>query len=203
MPPEGDRLLVTSEHGFLTVVAQEADLDQVLQAITSRSGSPIILVNPPADPPTVTITIERQPLPQALPHLLEALRRSMALAYMIVYAQDRLPWVKIFFLETSPGPGGSGEPPQESLRAGGEPIAEELPPRSGGEPIAEELPPLDAAQEEIAAAVPTEEKDNQEVIEVLQELGVATERLDAEQLFELKLRLAQGLLVPEGLQHND
>ena len=61
VPPAGGRLLVTAERGLLTVVADAIELQAGLPAITRQSGSPIMLVNAPAEPLPVTVTIERRP----------------------------------------------------------------------------------------------------------------------------------------------
>ena len=171
VPPAGGRLLVTAERGLLTVVAEAIELQQVLQAITRQSGSPIMLVNAPAEPLPVTVTIKQQPLAHVIPRLLEALRTSGSLSYAMVHAPQQPPWVKIFFPMMANASEHSGETTQEHRRSGGQsPIEPEL--RANPPPAAV-----------VASILTSEELDG--LREKLEAHGAATEGLDDEQLLEL------------------
>jgi hypothetical protein len=113
-PPESDRVLVTVDQGFLTVFAKEVEVTKVFQAIGAQSGIEISLVNPPLGPTTVTVTVERQPLEEAIRRVLQALSSAASLSYVILSDQDQIRAVKIFFAAGKrPAPQGrhlSGEP---------------------------------------------------------------------------------------------
>lgn len=182
VPPVGSQLRVTTERGLLTVAAKAVALQQVCEAISSESGSRIILVNAPADPLPVTVTIERQPLAQVIPRLLKALRTTGEFSYVVVHPPHARPWVKIFFppmAQSSEPEGETGPTYHQGAQAL---VSQELQP-----PAAGESSPSTLTQEAL-----------EEVRERLEAHGAVTAGLDDMQLLALAHRLEQGLPVQEG-----
>ncbi|HEV8718219.1 MAG TPA: hypothetical protein VGX03_36055 [Candidatus Binatia bacterium] len=172
---ESGRVLVTFEQGFLTVFAQEVEIQQVFQAIATQSGIEVIPVNPPSGSTNVTVAIEQQPPEEAIRSVLQAIPSSAPLSYLLLYSQDHIRAVKIFFPAVGEEPAPNGHTSQESL------------------------PPL-AWEPWMATAEPPTEEERKELIKELQAAGVPGEQVDEMRLLAVKHLKDQGMPLPEILE---
>lgn len=173
--PESGRVLVTFEQGFLTVSAKEVEIQQVFQAITAQSGIEVIPVNPLPGSLNVTVAVERQPPEEAIRSVLQAIPSSAPLSYLLLYSQDHIRAVKIFFPA----------------------VGEELAPQ---EHTSQESPPPLAWEPWMATAEPPTEEERKALIKELQAAGVPGEQLDEMRLLAVKYLKAQGMPLPEILE---